>query len=195
MPKRGGAFVPIILYRYGEDSFNPITLCLRESPSCIYFIAASLSIEYCSAYNKSQHTICKHLSNAKYDIYTRNQTFSQYTRFIARTLLIAWGHSDFSPPDLVTILYSCCGQFSGKRLWAVFWAEKTFFIWTKYWAQVARTSPITCLCFLWFCYPKPPSGFPLVRLLSLPCFFPIFDTTTTWGRLFTFELYLRHAQT
>ena len=58
---------------------------------------------------------------------------SQYTRFnVARILLIAWGHSDFSPPDLVTILHSCCGQScgqcSGKRLWAVFWAEKHFFI-------------------------------------------------------------------
>ena len=125
---------------------------------------------------------------------------SQYTRFnVARILFIAWGHSDFSPPDLVTILHSCCGQScgqcSGKRLWAVFWAEKHFFIWTKYWAQVEQTSPITCcLCFLWFCYPQPPSGFPLVRQLLLPCFFPIFDSTRTWGRLVTFELYLRHGQ-
>ena len=41
--------------------------------------------------------------------------FAQYPRLnVARILLIAWGHSDFSPRDLVTILYPCCGHSCGQ---------------------------------------------------------------------------------
>ena len=126
---------------------------------------------------------------------------SQYTRFnVARILLIAWGHSDFSPPDLVTILHSCygqsCWQCSGKRLWAVFWAEKHFLIWTKYWAQVKQTSPITCCLYFFYVFVTHSRrvGSHWLDCSYYLVIFPIFDTTRTWGRLVTFELYLRHGQ-